>query len=191
MNRFVPLALILLLVIVFRCVGSAFSEQFPNFQPLSALFFCGAILARNWRGWAIPCLAWLVTYPVPALLTGDGSYLAPEVILVTAFGFAAVYFLGKAMAPKHITTTLAGAVVAALVFHLITNLAAWIGSPLYPKTPAGIVQSLWTGPVGSPLPSWVFLQNMIAANLIFTSVFLYARFVLPKISTVSNPAEVR
>jgi uncharacterized membrane protein YeaQ/YmgE (transglycosylase-associated protein family) len=190
MNRFLPLALFTLLVIIFRCIGSAFPESLPNFQPLSALFFCGAIMAKDWRAWALPVAAWLVTYPVPNYFFGDFSYQW-ETFITTAVAFAVVFYFGKSMAPKHIATTLAGAVVAALMFHLITNLAAWIGSPLYPKNLQGIVQSLWTGPVGSPIPSWVFLRNMMAANLIFTAIFLSARFALPSFSATPAPAPVR
>lgn len=190
MNRFLPLALFTLLVIVFRCIGSAFPDKFPNFQPLAALFFCGAIMAKDWRGWAIPIAAWLVTYPVNAIITGNLHFLAPAEFITTAVAFVAVYFFGKSMAPKHIATTLAGAVVAALIFHLITNLAAWIGSPTYAKNLEGAAQSLWTGAPGDPIPSWVFLRNMVGANLIFTAVFLSARFALPSFSTaqVASPA---
>jgi hypothetical protein len=179
MNRFLPLALFTSLVIVFRCIGSAFPEALPNFQPLAALFFCGAIMASGWRGWAVPMAAWLVSYPVPAILSGNHQFLGLAEFLTTAVAFVAVYFFGKSMAPKHLATTLAGAVVAALMFHLITNLAAWMGSPMYPKTFEGVIQSLWTGPAGSPVPSWVFLRNMVGANLIFTAVFLSARFAYP------------
>jgi len=73
-------------------------------------------------------------------------------------------------------------VAAALMFHLITNGAAWIGDPRYAKTPDGLIQSLWTGPAGSALPSWVFLRNMMAANLLFTAIFLSTRFVIPAMS---------
>ncbi len=191
MNRFLPLALFTLLVIIFRCIGSAFPETLPNFQPLAALFFCGAIMATGWKGWAIPVAAWLVTYPVNAIITGNPQFLEPAEFITTAVAFAVVFFFGKSMAPKHIATTLAGAVVAALIFHLITNLAAWIGSPLYPKTFEGVIQSLWTGPVGSPVPSWVFLRNMVGANLIFTAIFLSARFALPSFSPAPVAAPAR
>jgi hypothetical protein len=181
MNRYLPLALFTLLVIVFRCIGSAFPESLPNFQPLAALFFCGAIMAKDWRAWAIPSVAWLITYPANAIFTGNMEYLEAAEFITTAVAFAAVFFFGKWMAPKHIATTLVGAVVAALMFHLITNLAAWIGSPMYAKNLEGVIQSLWTGAPGSPLPSWVFLRNMMGANLIFTAIFLSARFSLPAI----------
>lgn len=191
MNRYLPLALFALLIVVLRCVGSAFPETLPNFQPLAALFFCGALMAKDWRGWAIPLAAWLVTYPAPAVLEGNYFYLEPGTLITTALAFTAVFFLGKSFSGKSFVTSLAGAVVAALVFHLVTNTAAWIGSPMYPKNFSGLVQSLWTGPLGSPIPSWVFLRNMAAANLVFTAVFLSARFALPKFSVPLRTSEAR
>lgn len=172
-------------------MGSAFPETLPNFQPLAALFFCGAIMAKDWRGWAIPIAAWLVTYPVNAIITGNPQFLELAEFITTAVAFAVVFLFGKSMAPKHIATTLAGAVVAALIFHLVTNLAAWIGSPMYAKTLEGMVQSLWTGPAGSPVPSWVFLRNMVGANLIFTAIFLSARFALPSFSVAPATSPAR
>jgi hypothetical protein len=191
MSRFLTLALFTLLVIIFRYIGSAFPELLPNFQPLAALFFCGAIMAKDWRSWAIPVAAWLVTYPVNAIITGNPQFLGLAEFMTTAVAFAVVYFFGKFMAPKHIATTLAGAVVAALMFHLITNLAAWMGSPMYAKNLEGVIQSLWTGPAGSPVPSWVFLRNMVGANLIFTVIFLSARFALPTFSVAPATSSVR
>lgn len=191
MNRFLPLALFTVLVIIFRCMGSAFPETLPNFQPLAALFFCGAIMASGWRGWVIPMAAWLVSYPVPAIFSGNFQDLGFAEFLTTAVAFVAVYFFGKFMAPKNLGATLAGAVVAALMFHLITNLAAWLGNPMYTKNFEGIIQSLWTGPAGSPVPSWVFLRNMVGANLIFTAIFLSARFALPSFSPAPSATPAR
>jgi hypothetical protein len=191
MNRFLPLAMFVLLVIVFRCIGSAFPEVMPNFQPLSALFFCGALMAKDWRAWAIPLAAWLVTYPVPALLAGNYGYLGPEILIVTALAFTATFYFGKSMTGQGVATTIAGSIVAALIFHLVTNGAAWIASPLYPKNLTGLYQSLWTGPAGSPIPSWVFLRNMAAANLLFTTIFLSARFAVPVLSLAPKHSEAR
>ena len=191
MTRLLPLALILVLLAVFRLIGSMFPGTLPNFQPLAALFFCGAIMAKDWRGWAIQLAAWLVTYPAPALFEGNAAYLSPGVIAVTALAFTATFFIGKSLSGKHAAVLLAGSVAAALAFHVITNGAAWIGSPLYPKSPLGLWQSLWAGPLGSPIPSWVFLRNMTAANLLFTAIFLSARFALPRLSIQPQAAAVR
>lgn len=191
MNRMLPLVLILVQLAAFRLIGSAFPETLPNFQPLAALFFCGALMAKDWRGWAIPLAAWLVTYPAPAIFEGNAAHLSPGVLAVTALAFTATFFIGKSLAGKHAAVLLAGSVAAALAFHLITNGAAWIGSPLYPKSPLGLWQSLWAGPVGSPIPSWVFLRNMTAANLLFTAIFLSARFALPRLSAQPLPVAAR
>ncbi len=191
MNRYLPLVLILLLLIVFRFIGSAFPETLPNYQPLAALFFCGACMIKGWRGWAIPLGAWLITYPIPAYLEGTTAHLAPEVLLTVAVAFAATYLIGKTLSEKSFGTLLVGSLIAALAFHLITNGIAWIGNPMYPKTLTGLWQSLWAGPLGSPIPSWVFLRNMMAANLLFSAVFLSARIVVPKFSPAAVPESAR
>ncbi|QTN33022.1 hypothetical protein HZ994_12060 [Akkermansiaceae bacterium] len=192
MNRLLPTALLLLLLTAFRIIGSAFPETLPNFQPLAALFFCGALLAKDWRAWAIPLGAWALTYPAPALISGNPTYLTLGVILVTAFAFSATFLIGKKLSGTGMATLLGGSVAAALAFHLITNGAAWMASPLYPKTPTGLWQSLWAGPAGSPIPSWVFLRNMTCANLLFTAIFLSARFALPQARiSATQPASAR
>ena len=74
-----------------------------------------------------------------------------------------------------------------MAFHVITCGGAWLTDPLYAKTLEGLYQSVWTGPVidGQPsaLPSWVFLRNLTAANVLFTGLFLLAQVRLPKVST--------
>ena len=191
MNRHLPLALIIILLIAFRIAGSAIPESFPNFQPLAALFFCGALVAKDWRGWVIPLVAWLLTYPAPAMIEGNAGYLGLSTLLTTGLGFAAVYFIGRSLSGKNVGILLGGSIAAALAFHLVTNGIAWIGSPIYPKNPTGLWQSIWAGPIGSPIPSWVFLRNMTAANMLFTAIFLSARFTIPAFSRPREVATVR
>jgi hypothetical protein len=191
MKRLLPLALLLCLIVAFRLIGSAFPETLPNFQPLAALFFCGACMLKGRRAWAIPLAAWLVTYPAPALLQGNADHLGLAVLATTGIGFAATFLIGKSFVGRSFGTLVLGSVAAALAFHLITNGAAWIGSPLYPKTAAGLWQSLWAGPLGGAIPNWVFLRNMALANVLFTSVFLSARIVLPQLSAAPSPVAAR
>jgi hypothetical protein len=175
MNRYLPLVLIAGLLVAFRIVGSAFPQSLPNFQPLVALFFCGAMLAPGWRGGAIPFGIWAITYPC-----GIGPVSSLPIFITTLIALAVTFFIGKALTKKGLATLLLGSLAAAVVFHLITNGAAWIGDPMYPKTLSGFWQSVWTGPVGSPLPSWVFLRNLAAANVIFTAIFALAQLRMPK-----------
>lgn len=191
MHRYAPAALILILLIAFRYIGSSSPESFPNFQPLAALFFCGALLMKGWKGWAIPLAAWLLTYPLPAILEGKASWMTPGLLFTTACAFAVTYLIGNSLRSRSFGTLLLGSAGAALSFHLITNGLAWAFSPMYAKTPYGLWQSLWLGPTISEIPTWVFLRNMMAANLIFTAVFLSARISFPKILHHSVPQRAR
>ncbi len=174
MKRYLPLLLIVSLLLLFRVAGLLFPASLPNFQPLAAVFFCGALLAPGWRGFAIPFGIWAVTYPF-----GIGHIHSITGFLTTLTALAAIFFIGRGLSGRGIPALLLGSIVSAVVFHLFTCCVSWIGDPLYPKSLQGLWQSVWSGPVGYG-PSWVFLRNLAAANLIFTAVFLLARVRLPK-----------
>lgn len=176
MNRHLPLILVIALLIAFRALGALLPESLPNFQPLAAVFFCGALLAREWRGFAIPLGVWALTYPLGIGHTGSLS-----VFLTTLASFALVFGLGKWLSTRGTASFLAGSVASALIFHLVTNGVAWAMDPRYVKTLAGLAQSLWLGAPGDLLPSWVFLRNLSAAHLLFTGLFLAARMRLPQV----------
>lgn len=176
MTRYLPLVLIVGLLIAFRILGLMKPESLPNFQPLIALFFCGATLAPGWRGFAIPAGIWAVTYPF-----GIGPILDFPTFVTTLLALVATYFLGATLAKRSLPIVIGGSVIAALAFHLITCTAAWLGDPTYQKTLTGLWQSLWTGPQGSPLPSWVFLRNLVAANVLFTTIIATAQLRVPRL----------
>jgi hypothetical protein len=177
MHRYLPLCLIVGLIIAFRVLGSLLPESQPNFQPLAALFFCGALLAPGWRGFAIPLGVWAATFPL-----GVGHTANPLDFVSTIVALAVIFFIGKSLSKKSLPTLLLGSAAAAIAFHLITCGAAWITDPLYAKNLEGLYQSVWAGPFGSKIPSWVFLRNLTAANLLFTAIFAVAQVRLPKFS---------
>ena len=179
MNRYLPLILIAGLLIAFRIVGSTFPESLPNFQPLAAVFFCGALLAPGWRGFAIPFGIWAITFPL-----GVGHTSTPLDFASTCLALMVIYLLGKALTHRGIPTLLLGSALAAVVFHLITCGAAWVTDPLYTKNLEGLFQSVWSGPLTSKIPSWVFLRNLTAANVLFTAIFALAQLRLPKPAAV-------
>jgi len=180
MHRALPLILILGLLVVFRALGAAFPETMPNFQPLAALFFCGALLATGWRGFVIPLIAWAISYPLPLLFQGNSPVADPLVFGTTLIAFAVTFFIGKSLATRSLPTLLLGSLTAAISFHLITNGSAWLFDPRYAKTAAGFCQALWLGAPGDVIPTWAFLRNFAAANLLFTAILLSARVCLPK-----------
>jgi hypothetical protein len=182
MNRHLPLILTIALLIAFRVAGSLFPETLPNFSPLAAVFFCGALLAPGWRGLAIPLGVWAVTFPL-----GVGHTANPMDFATTLAALITIFFFGKALANQKAPTLLVGSALSAVAFHFITCGGAWLTDPLYAKTVEGLYQSVWVGPVidGKPsaLPSWVFLRNLTAANVLFTGLFLLAQVRLPKVAT--------
>ncbi|MDX1681119.1 MAG: DUF6580 family putative transport protein [Akkermansiaceae bacterium] len=185
MIRALPVVLIIGLLIAFRVVGSQFPEQLPNFQPLAAVFFCGALLARSWKGFAIPAGIWLVTWPLGVGHTGSLSLFA-----TTLASFALIFLLGKQLAKHGNLAMLFGSIGAAAIFHLATNGVAWLADPRYPNTLAGLAQSLWLGAPGDVIPSWVFFRNLAAANFIFTGLFLLAQLRLPKVGAFSTKQDL-
>ncbi len=177
MHRYLPSALLIGLLIIFRIVSGMMPENQPNFQPLVALFFCGALVSQGWRGFAIPFGIWAVTYPFAI-----GPVTEVSIFLTTLLALTATYFIGKALSSRGVSALLLGSLISAITFHLITNGVAWLGDPMYAKTTNGLIQSLWTGPAGSKIPSWVFLRNFAAANVLFTGIFVCARLRMPKLS---------
>jgi hypothetical protein len=176
MRRYLPLGLIVGLLIAFRVLGSVLPESQPNFQPLAALFFCGALLAPGWRGFVIPFGIWAITYPI-----GIGPIWDMPTFLTTLVALTVTYLLGVTLAKRNVPTLLLGSAAAAVAFHFITCTAAWLGDPMYQKSLTGLWQSIWSGPPGSTLPSWIFLRNLTAANVLFTGIFASAQLRLPRL----------
>jgi hypothetical protein len=172
MKRWLVPALLISLTVGFRLLGSYGSPQWANFQPLAALFFCSAVFAApGWKSFALPVVVWFATYFAPAWFNAPGSEdVWSAGILVTTLGaFGVTYAIGAAFHRRPVLA-LIGALAAALSFHLLTCGTAWLADPRYAKSLTGLWQSLWTGLPGDPFPSWLFLRNLLAANLLFTGV---------------------
>lgn len=179
MQRWLPAILIVVLLAGFRLLGAAFSQTLPNFQPLLAMLLCGIVFLKGAQRWAVPLAVWLVTDPFASLLQGYPMFGQHHLSILV--GVIPTIALALLLARRPTTLrVLGGTLLSALAFYFITNLMSFVGDPLYAKTWEGFVQSQWTGPVGSPFPTWVFLRNAAVANLLFTGLFLLARKSLPQ-----------
>jgi hypothetical protein len=164
--------LLVVVTLAFRLLGSYGSPQWANFQPLAALFFCSAVFARpGWRALTLPLGLWLATYFAPLWFHAPGSEEVwnPGILISTLGAFGLTHAIGAAF-HKRPGFALLGAALAAVTFHLVTCGAAWLGDVRYAKTLAGLRQSVWTGLPGDPFPSWLFLRNALAGNLLFTGL---------------------
>lgn len=167
---------LLVLLIAFRVLGAAFTEQLPNFNPLPAVFLCSVIFFRGAKAWMIPLVAWMLSNPLATLIQGYNPLEAPGAEITALLTVIGIGLVALPLRSKATPVTMIGASIAgALLFHFVTGVGAWLTYPLYEKSLSGLYASLWTGPVGAVLPSWVFLRNLAAANVLFTGICLLAR----------------
>ena len=171
----IPALVLLALLIAFRCLGAAFSHEMPNFQPLPALFLCSIVFLRGTKAWALPVAAWLISNPLASMLQGYPPFAHGGVTMAfLALLLTGVLALPLRKSPSP-TLVLGGGLVAALLFHLVTNTAVWLVDPGYAKSGEGLWQALWSGRPIDPMPTWIFLRNLLVANGVFTALFLLAR----------------
>jgi hypothetical protein len=185
----IPALVLLVLLVAFRCLGAAFSAQLPNFQPLPALFLCSIVFLRGTKAWMLPVAAWLVSNPLASMLQGYNPLDSGGGVLVAFFTLLLTGLLAlplrRSSSPALV---LGGGVLAAVLFHVVTNTAVWLTDPSYAKSAEGLKQALWTGLPTAILPTWVFLRNMVAGNLIFTALFLLARRSWEPLAKPASPA---
>lgn len=172
----IPALVLLVLLVAFRALGAVYAMKLPNFQPLAALFLCSIVFLRGTKAWALPLAAWLISNPIASMLQGyspfapgGGTTVAFLALLATG---AMALPLRKIASPG---VVLAGGLIAALFFHLVTCTAVWLADPTYAKSAEGLWQALWSGRPTDLMPTWVFLRNLAAANVLFTALFLLAR----------------
>ncbi|MCC6233779.1 MAG: hypothetical protein IT580_14100 [Verrucomicrobiales bacterium] len=149
----------------------------PNFSAFYGLAFCaGAFFPGR--------VAWWV--PMGTLLATDlalNSYYT-WVVGVNAFqwfqlvnyaGFAGLVLLGRGFGARAAwLSLLAGGILGACLFYLVTNTAAWLfnpfGNPEYSRDLSGWLIALTRGTAGHP-PTWEFFWNSIQSGGLFTGLF--------------------
>ncbi|MEO5802618.1 MAG: DUF6580 family putative transport protein [Verrucomicrobiota bacterium] len=141
-----------------------------NFSAAYAIAFCAGLYLPKRLAWWIPLGVLLATDLVINLFFyhTDAFHIS---MLGNYLAFAAIIWLGH----KFRRTTswlglLGGGVMGAIIFYLITNTAAWLQLPQYPKTLAGLIQALTVGTPGWP-HTWEFFRNTLLSGGLFTGLF--------------------
>lgn len=169
-HPWIPAILLAILLIVFRII-TAQNPDLANFSPFAALFFCGAAFwSSNKLLLPTAVVAWLLSGPIASQLQGYPAFHSSS--LFTIIGFVSIVAMGFLFKGKSPIKLLFGTIIGATLFYLITNTAAFVTDPMYPKTIEGFTQSLWTGSPLSSIPTWVFFRNSLVANTLCTSLFL-------------------
>ena len=148
----------------------------PNFSPIAAIaLFGGAYFAA--RAWAVlvPLAGLLISDLVLASVNGglyagwfggSGIWVVYGCIaLTTAMGFG---LRGKVTGASVLGYSLAGSAL----FFLVTNFAAWLGNPMYPRTAAGLAASYVAG---IPFLQWSVLGTLFYAAALFGGFALLRR----------------
>jgi len=160
------------LAVAYRLVA-AITLEIPNFSPIMALSFCGAIYLREKWLWAVPFAAlvlsdaflnhyYLVRYDYGWEITGT---------LLRYGCYGAALGLGWLVARHRSWSTLfGGALAASFIFYLVTNTAAWAVDEKYVQSLAGWWQAMTIGHPEYP-PTIFFFKNSLISDLSFTALF--------------------
>lgn len=187
MHRWLSFVALLALLIVFRLVGAW--QGWMNFSPLPVLFLFSAVCFQGRERWLLPSLAWLITDPFLNLMNGQSLLVWDQLGLV--LGILSTFVLVPWLRSRFtVSRALVSALVAAVLFYFVTNTISFFSLPAYyPRSFEGFVQAQWTGPVGLG-PTWIFLRNACAANLLFGVIFLLALRPLSSYLPVRSQASV-
>lgn len=155
----------------------------PNFSAFYGLAFCaGAFFPRHVKWW-LPLGTLLATDIVLNLYYQSFSALQ----LANYVAYALIILLGTRFNHRsRFLGLLAGGILGAILFYLITNTASWLFDAEYTKDLAGWIKALTIGRVGFP-PTFEFFRNTLLSGGLFTGLFAGAL----KLTQAPEPAEER
>jgi len=167
-----------ILTVIIAGAAMRLVPHWPNFTPVAAIaLFGGAYLGKKYLAFLIPLAAMFIS----DLLLGFHNTM-PAVYI----SFVITVVLGMVMLrnPK-IMNIIGASVSSTILFFLITNFAAWLGSPMYPQTFAGLMESYVAGLAffNNGTLGISFLMNSLIGDLFYTGlffgVFYLARYRFP------------
>jgi hypothetical protein len=163
----------------------------PNFSAATALAFCAGVYLSGAMRWWLPLGTMCVT---DAALNVFYYHTAPVggYLLLNYGVYAALIWVGG-LVGRHASFVklLAGGLLGAMAFYLITNTLAWLQNPVYARTLAGWLQALTSGQPGFP-PTWEFFRNTLLSGGLFTGLLVAAmKLTAPAESPADKEAGVR
>ena len=148
-----------------------------NFSAAYALAFCAGVFFPRALAWWLP----LVTLAVTDLAINCYYWFTLGIDafqfyqLMNYAAYALLIWLGQRFNPRASWLKIfGGGVCGALIFYILTNVAAWFfnpfGNPEYTKNLAGLIIALTQGTAGHP-PTWEFLLKTLLSGGLFTGLF--------------------
>ena len=165
-----------------------------NFSAVYAMAFCSGLFFRGRWDWVMPMavlmasdialnLSYQRTYPEMDAFSGS----ALGYLLCNYAGYAALFGLGRIFKPRQwIGSLVAGSVLGAVLFYLITNTAAYLVNPFgnaeyAVKSLAGWIAALTKGVSGYP-ETWTFFRNTLLSSGLFSALMIVT-------ARITEPAE--
>ncbi len=146
------------------CAGAYFPGRLAWWLPLGTIFATDVTLNLFYYHVQPVGFYLLLNYAVYILLIGLGKWL----------GARAGFF-----------KLLAGGLLGAVIFYLVTNTLAWMQDAGYARSLAGWIQALTIGHPEIHPSTWEFFRNTLLSTGIFTALFVGAE----KLSAAESPAD--
>ena len=147
-----------------------------NFSAVYAFVFCAGIYLPGMAGWIAPLAIMAATDLVISLVFYPQFFSWSSFLVDQApnyLAYACLVALGRSVGRKKPWWLLvAGGMVGAMLFYLVTNTASWLILN-YPKTWAGWIQAMTVGKSGFP-QTWEFFRNTLTSGGLFTGLFVGA-----------------
>lgn len=168
---FILVAACILLLAGFRVLRAGLLPELPNFSPVAAVAFCGGLFLPGLLAWIVPIGVLFVSDLALGALLGYPAFGSAQLISWSCI--LAVVGIGRFVSKASFSTPrfFSALIASGLIFYIVTNTAAWIGNPAYPRGLGGLWMSLTTGLPGFP-PSWIFYRNSLVSDVLFGSLLL-------------------
>jgi hypothetical protein len=177
----------LLMVSLFRFYTALQTDlNLSGFSPLMALAFMGGWLWSGSRSLATMTLITLVLTDLGLNAIHGHPGFHPFMGL-TSVCYLLAFIGGSRLQNSKLSFQFMGLVGSSIGFYLITNTFTWWGSPHYPQTFSGWVQSWTLGLPGYP-PSYTFLRNALTSDILFWGVLRLSFVCLPEKSVKTTEA---
>lgn len=158
-------------VAAFRVLRATLLPELPNFSPVAAVAFCGGIFLPGAMAWAVPIGALVISDIALSVFAGFPAFGYSQGLAWLCV--AGIVWLGRwfSAGAFSLPRYFGGLVGGAFGFYFVTNSAAWLLNPAYPRGFGGLWMSLTTGLPGFP-PTWVFFRNSLVSDLLFGALIL-------------------
>ncbi|MDD5508667.1 MAG: hypothetical protein PHD25_10155 [Bacteroidales bacterium] len=168
--RIIYIAGIILAAALFRLV-----PHWPNFTPVAAIaLFGGACLNKRYLAFLIPLTALFISDLILGF-HGMMGWVYTGFIITACIGL----LLKKRITPLTVT---GASLLSSVIFFLLTNFGAWIASPIYPDSFAGLVECYVAGLAFFHDGSYgiSFFMNEILGSLFYNTILFGSLYLVSR-----------